>query len=142
MRRWQILPAFLEEEVNDLGTFEGFSGDGRDSFETAVRNAVDKVMSNGLTGDPDGAIRAWAQQLDHLHGRASNADVDERVRDQLRAGFGGLHPGATGPQVRPSQAFIVATLLDIQAKLDQLLGPSGGRPTRRARPQALPPPPE
>ena len=124
VRQWQqiLLPALNDEDVNHLGTIEGISGNGRDSFETAVRSAVDKVMSNGLTGDPDGAIRAWAQQLDHLHGRASNtADVDERVRDQLRAGFGGLHPGATGPQVRPSQAFIVETLLDIQAKLDQLL---------------------
>jgi len=131
VRQWQqiLLPAFLEEEVNDLGTFEGFSGNGRESFETAVRHAVDAIMSNGLTGDPDGAIRAWAKQLDDLHGSASNTDdVDERVREQLRAGFGGLHPGATGPQVRPSQAFIVETLLDIQAKLDQLLGQSAQTP--------------
>ena len=67
-------------------------------------------------------IRAWARQLDDLHGPASNtADVGERVRNQLRAGFGGVHPGATGDQVRPSQAFIIATLLDIQSKLEQLL---------------------
>jgi hypothetical protein len=46
----------------------------------------------------------------------------------LRAGFGGVHPGATGDQVRPSQAFIVATLLDIQAKLDQLLSQSAQTP--------------
>jgi hypothetical protein len=80
-------------------------------------------MSQGLTGDPRGAIRAWAQQLDELHGPAANtADVDTRVRDQLRAGFGGVHPDATGPQVRPSQEWLVTTLLDIQTKLDQLLG--------------------
>jgi hypothetical protein len=124
VRQWEqiLLPAFLREEVNDLGTFEGFSGNGRESFEAAVRHAVDRIMSQGLTGDADGAIRAWARQLDDLHGLASNtADVGERVRDQLRAGFGGVHPGATGNQVRPSQAFIVATLLDIQNKLEQLL---------------------
>ena len=126
VRQWEqiLLPAFLEQEVNDLGTFEGFSGNGRESFEAAVRHAVDRIMSQGLTGDPDGAIRGWARQLDDLHGPASNTDdVDARVREQLRAGFGGVHPGATGPQVRASQAFIVATLLDIQAKLDQLLVP-------------------
>jgi len=100
-------------------------------------------MSNGLTGDPDGAIRAWAKQLDDLHGRASNtADVDERVRSQLRAGFGGVHPGATGPQVRASQAFIVATLLDIQAKLDQLLGQPGQTPDPSGETTSLPPPRE
>lgn len=124
VRQWEqiLLPAFLREEVNDLGTFEGFSGNGRESFEAAVRHAVDRIMSQGLTGDADGAIRAWARQLDDLHGPATNtADVGERVRDQLRAGFGGVHPGATGNQVRPSQAFIVATLLDIQNKLEQLL---------------------
>jgi hypothetical protein len=94
-------------------------------------------MSQGLTGDPSGAVRGWAKQLDELHGSAANtADVDTRVRDQLRAGFGGVHPDATGPQVRPSQEWLVTTLLDIQAKLDQLLGtPSpppgqaGERPT-------------
>lgn len=126
VRQWEqiLLPAFLRgEEGNDLGTFEGFSGNGRESFETAVRHAVDIVMSQGLTGDPRGAIRAWAQQLDELHGPAANtADVDTRVRDQLRAGFGGVHPDATGPQVRPSQEWLVTTLLDIQTKLDQLLG--------------------
>jgi hypothetical protein len=124
VRQWEqiLLPAFLRQEVNDLGTFEGFSGNGRESFEAAVRHAVDRIMSQGLTGDADGAIRAWARQLDDLHGPASNtADVGERVRNQLRAGFGGVHPGATGDQVRPSQAFIVATLLDIQSKLEQLL---------------------
>jgi len=145
VRQWQqiLLPAFLEEEVNDLGTFEGFSGNGRESFETAVRHAVDMIMSNGLTGDPDGAIRAWAKQLDDLHGSASNtADVDERVRDQLRAGFGGVHPGATGPQVRSSQAFIVETLLDIQAKLDQLLGQPGQTPDPSGETTSLPPPRE
>jgi N-acetylmuramoyl-L-alanine amidase len=124
VRQWEqiLLPAFLRQEVNDLGTFEGFSGNGRESFEAAVRHAVDRIMSQGLTGDADGAIRAWARQLDDLHGPASNtADVGERVRNQLRAGFGGVHPGATGDQVRPSQAFIIATLLDIQSKLEQLL---------------------
>ena len=125
VRQWEqiLLPAFLRQEVNDLGTFEGFSGNGRESFEAAVRHAVDRIMSQGLTGDADGAIRGWARQLDDLHGSASTtATVDVRVRDQLRAGFGGVHPGATGDQVRPSQAFIVATLLDIQSKLEQLLG--------------------
>jgi hypothetical protein len=125
VRQWEeiLLPAFLGKEGNDLGTFEGFSGRGRESFETAVRHAVDSVMSAGLTGDPDGAIRGWAKQLDELHGPAANtADVDTRVRDELRAGFGGVHPDATGPQVRPSQAWLVDTLLDIQSKLDRLLG--------------------
>jgi hypothetical protein len=127
VRQWEqvLLPAFLREESNDLGTFEGFSGDGRDSFETAVRRAVDVVMSQGLTGSPSGAMRAWAKQLDDLHGAASNtADVDTRVRDQLRAGFGGVHPDATSNQVRPSQEWLVMTLLDIQSKLDRLLGPT------------------
>jgi hypothetical protein len=127
VRQWEqvLLPAFLREESNDLGTFEGFSGNGRDSFETAVRRAVDVVMSQGLTGSPSGAMRAWARQLDDLHGAASNtADVDTRVRDQLRAGFGGVHPDATSNQVRPSQEWLVMTLLDIQSKLDRLLGPT------------------
>ena len=131
VRQWEqiLLPAFLRQEVNDLGTFEGFSGNGRESFEAAVRHAVDRIMSQGLTGDADGAIRGWAKQLDDLHGPASNtADVGVRVRDQLRAGFGGVHPGATGNQVRPSQAFIVATLLDIQAMLEQLLSQSAQTP--------------
>ena len=126
VRQWEqiLLPAFLRhEEGNDLGTFEGFSGNGRESFEAAVRRAVDVIMSQGLTGTPSGAIRGWAKQLDELHGPAANtADVDARVRDQLRGGFGGVHPDATNNQVRPSQDWIVATLLDIQAKLDQLLG--------------------
>lgn len=132
VRRWEqvLLPAFLRrEEGNDLGTFEGFSGNGRDSFETAVRRAVDVVMSQGLTGSPSGAVRAWARQLDDLHGAASNtADVDTRVRDQLRAGFGGVHPDATNNQVRPSQEWLVETLLDIQSKLDRPLGPTAGDP--------------
>jgi hypothetical protein len=131
VRQWQqiLLPAFLEEEVNDLGTFEGFSGNGRESFEAAVRHAVDIVMSQGLTGEPRGAIRAWARQLDELHGPASNiADVDGRMRQELRAGFGGVHPDAIGNQVRPSQEFIVATLLDIQSKLEQLLSQSAQAP--------------
>jgi N-acetylmuramoyl-L-alanine amidase/LAGLIDADG-like domain len=131
VRQWEqiLLPAFLEQEGNDLGTFEGFSGNGRESFEAAVKHAVDRIMSQGLTGDADGAIRGWARQLDDLHGPSSNTDdVDVRVREQLRAGFGGVHPGATGPQVRASQAFIVATLLDIQAKLDQLLPPPAQTP--------------
>jgi hypothetical protein len=46
------------------------------------------------------------------------------VRDQLRAGFGGVHPDATSNQVRPSQEWLVMTLLDIQSKLDRLLGPT------------------
>jgi hypothetical protein len=124
VRQWEqiLLPAFLGKEDNDLGTFEGFSGRGRESFETAVRHAVDSVMSAGLTGDPAGAIRGWAKQLDELHGPAANtADVDTRVRDELRAGFGGVHPDPPGPQVRPSQAWLVDTLLDIQSKLDRLL---------------------
>ena len=131
VRQWEqvLLPAFLGEESNDLGTFEGFSGNGRDSFETAVRRAVDVVMSQGLTGSSSGAVRAWAKQLDDLHGPAANtADVDARVRDQLRAGFGGVHPDAASNQVRPSQEWLVATLLDIQSKLDQLLGPTPADP--------------
>jgi hypothetical protein len=104
VRQWEqvLLPAFLREERNDLGTFEGFSGNGRESFETAVRRAVDVVMSQGLTGSPSGAMRAWAKQLDDLHGADANtADVDTRVRDQLRAGFGGVHPavGARRPHL-------------------------------------------
>jgi N-acetylmuramoyl-L-alanine amidase len=125
VRQWEqiLLPAFLGKEGNDLGTFEGFSGRGRESFETAVRHAVDIVMSLGLTGDPNGRIRGWARQLDELHGPAANtADVDTRVREELRAGFGGVQPDAPGPEVRPSQEWLVATLLDIQSKLDRLLG--------------------
>jgi hypothetical protein len=132
VRQWEqvLLPAFLRrEESNDLGTFEGFSGNGRDSFQTAVRRAVDVVMSQGLTGSPSGAVRAWAKQLDDLHGADANtADVDTRVRDQLRAGFGGVHPDATTNQVRPSQEWLVETLLDIQSKLDRLLGPTAEDP--------------
>jgi hypothetical protein len=137
VRQWEqiLLPAFLREEFNDLGTFEGFSGRGRESFEAAVRDAVDRIMSLGLTGDPDGRIRAWAKQLDDLHGPLGNtADVDERVRDQLRAGFGGVHPDAPAPQVRPSQEWIVATLLDIQSKLDRLLPPPGTADEARETP--------
>jgi hypothetical protein len=33
-----------------------------------------------------------------------------------------VHPDATSKQVRPSQEWLVATLLDIQVKLDRLLG--------------------
>jgi hypothetical protein len=56
-------------------------------------------MSQGLTGSPSGAMRAWAKQLDDLHGADANtADVDTRVRDELRAGFGGVHPTRPAPR--------------------------------------------
>ena len=57
--------------------------------------------------------------LNHPLGPACRVRVEPE--GGVKQGFGGVHPGATGDQVRPSQAFIIATLLDIQSKLEQLL---------------------
>jgi N-acetylmuramoyl-L-alanine amidase len=137
VRQWEqiLLPAFLREEFNDLGTFEGFSGRGRESFEAAVRDAVDRIMSLGLTGDPDGRIRAWAKQLDDLHGPLGNtADVDVRVREELRAGFGGcarMRPAPRCGRRRSGSSPRCSTSRASSTGCFRRLG----RPTRRVRPR-------
>jgi hypothetical protein len=44
--------------------------------------------------------------LDALESDRGQAALRRAVTDVARAGFGGLHPDATGPQIRPSQAWL------------------------------------
>jgi hypothetical protein len=60
-----------------------------DQFEAAVERAVDHLMSQGLTGSRDGAIRAWALQLDQLAARPAPptaAEITAAVVAALPAG--------------------------------------------------------
>lgn len=52
-RQWNdtLLPAYLAgQEVNDLGTFEGFAGDGRTTFRTEVESALREILGVSPTG--------------------------------------------------------------------------------------------
>jgi hypothetical protein len=102
------------------------------SLGQRVRKAKGEARLRGVSYGPKYRV-TWASTIPcfrmprkrlRLAAASNTADVDTRVRDQLRAGFGGVHPDATNNQVRPSQEWLAMTLLDIQSKLDRLLGPT------------------
>jgi hypothetical protein len=54
-----------------------------------------------------------AELLDALESDRGQAALRKAVTEVARAGFGGLHPDATGPQIRPSQAWLFDTVGEI-----------------------------